>query len=132
MEDQPRYDERIGHLVKVKCAVRFLSAEPLLDRVSLRWAAWAPLNFQHVNREHLDGVRGLLHWVIVGGESGPGCRPMDLNWARELRDNCREAGIAFFLKQLGGSNPRGHHLAVLDGVRHVEMPACSLSGEVTG
>ena len=70
-----------------------------------------------MDRNHLDGVRGLSHWCIVGGESGPKCRPMADEWARELRDQCAEAGIAFFLKQLGGfPDKRGHDAATLDEV----------------
>jgi len=123
VESQEYADDRIGHLIAVPAAVRFLSAEPLLDRVSLRWASWAPLNGRRVDRDHLDGVRGLLHWIIVGGESGPGARPMADAWARELRDQCAEAGIAFFLKQLGGfPNKHGHGDALLDGQRYTEMP----------
>ncbi len=65
-----------------------------------------------------------IDWIIVGGESGPDARPMELDWARSLRDQCAGNGVAFFLKQLGGtSNPRAHELAVLDGVRHTEFPA---------
>ena len=52
--------------------------------------------------------RGVLSWVIVGGESGPGARPMDLDWVRDLRDQSVDSGVAFFLKQLGGvRNKRG-------------------------
>ena len=43
-----------------------------------------------------------LDWIIVGGESGPNCRPMDLAWARSIRDECKEAGVTFFMKQMGG------------------------------
>lgn len=104
--ENPRWTHRIQQLVEVPATVRFLSCEPLLGNVSLA-ASWMP---------H-------LHWVIVGGESGPRARPMDLDWARWLRDQCQYAKIPFFLKQLGGtSNPRAHQAAVLDGQRHVEMP----------
>lgn len=105
--ENARWTHRVQQLVNVPARVRFLSCEPLLGNVSLA-ADWMP---------H-------LHWVIVGGESGPKARPMDLDWARWLRDQCRVAGIPFFLKQLGGtSNPRAHDEAILDGVRHTEMPS---------
>ena len=75
--------DRIDHLRNVPAAVRFLSLEPLLG----------PL--PGLNLEKID-------WVIVGGESGPGARPMDPKWATELRDQCLAADVPFFFKQWGG------------------------------
>lgn len=83
VEDQYRADERIPELLKIPAAIHFLSVEPLLEPVDL------------------GGLHG-IDWVIVGGESGPRLRPMKIEWARSLRDQCRAAGIAFFMKQLGG------------------------------
>lgn len=98
------YVWRARDLAKVPGAVRFVSAEPLL----------APV---------LDLPFDAIDWVIVGGESGRRARPMELDWARRLRDLCRAHGVAFFLKQLGGqANKRGGDLAVLDGNRIIEMP----------
>lgn len=75
---------RADHLRSIETArVRFISAEPLLG----------PL-------DELD-LTG-MHWVIAGGESGQGYRPVDLNWARGIRDRCKKAGVAFFWKQWGG------------------------------
>jgi len=68
---------RVRHLQKVRATVRFLSVEPFLGPVSK-----LPL-------------RG-IHWVIVGGESGPGARPMEIEWVREVRAQCKSAGVAFF------------------------------------
>lgn len=94
---------RIGVLRDIPARVRFVSAEPLLGPVPY----------------DLTGI----HWLIAGGESGPGCRPMHLGWARLLRDHCREYGVAFFLKQLGGwPDKRGGEAAVLDGERHTAFP----------
>lgn len=87
VEDQTRADERIPLLLDTPAAVRFISAEPLLGPVDL--AAWLP----HLN------------WIIVGGESGPGARPMNPDWARHLRDDCRAAGVAFFMKQMSKKAP---------------------------
>ena len=124
VEDQAAANARIGALIATPAAVRFLSCEPLLGPLSFRWAAWAPLNGQRVNREHLDGLRGHVQWVIAGGENGPKARPCDLNWLRAIRDQCDAAGVPFFLKQLGGwPNKRGHLDAVLDGQRWTQMPA---------
>jgi protein gp37 len=95
---------RIAKLVEVPAAVRFLSVEPMLG----------PVNVFAMDR---------IGWVICGGESGHHARPMDLNWARELRDYCRELRIPFFLKQLGGArDKRGHEDAILDGQRWVQFP----------
>lgn len=80
--ESPAYYSRIRHLQRTPAAVRFLSCEPLL----------APLPDLP-----LAGIR----WVIVGGESGPGARPMDQEWARDIVRQCREAGVAVFVKQLG-------------------------------
>lgn len=93
VEDQRRADGRIPHLLRAPAAVRFLSVEPLLEPVDL--SAWLPL---WVDGEYGEGDRG-IDWVIVGGESGEGHRPMDYAWARAIRDQCREQGVAFFFKQ---------------------------------
>ena len=64
-----------------------------------------------------------IDWVIVGGESGPRARASELDWMREIRDQCIERGVAFFLKQLGGHpSQRGHAEAILDGRLWREMP----------
>ena len=95
-EDQQRLDERVPELLATTAAVRFVSAEPLLG----------PLHFDRVKFAHgfvevNGGILPPLDWVIVGGESGPGARPMDIAWAREIVRQCREAGVACFMKQLG-------------------------------
>ncbi|MDR6861946.1 phage Gp37/Gp68 family protein [Phycicoccus sp. 3266] len=87
-EDQQRAELRIPALLDTPAAVRFISAEPLLGPIDL------------FSRSSIDR-NPQLDWVIVGGESGPGARPMHPNWARRLRDQCAEAEIAFFLKQWG-------------------------------
>jgi protein gp37 len=88
VEDQRRADERIPHLLRTPAAVRFLSCEPLLSAadVSRYLYPWP------------NGAR--VGWVIVGCESGPRRRPMELAWARSLAGQCREAGVAFFMKQM--------------------------------
>lgn len=84
-EDQKRAEERIPLLLQTPAAVRFVSLEPLLGPVDLSY------------RPRL----GKLNWVIVGGESGPGARPMNPKWARDIRDQCKAAGVPFFFKQWG-------------------------------
>jgi protein gp37 len=98
------YRWRIDYLRSVPAAVRFVSAEPLLG----------PLH-----EVDLTGI----HWLIAGGESQAGARPAEELWFRNLRDQCVAAGVAFFLKQLGGHpHKRGGEDALLDGRRWVEIP----------
>lgn len=108
VENQQYADFRIPALLDTPAAVRFLSCEPLLGRVTFRWAKWAPL----INASHLDSLRG-IDWVICGGESGKDARPMHPDWARTLRDECVEAGVPFFFKQWGEWAPHR-----LDGGEH--------------
>lgn len=100
-EDQATADARIPHLLRCPAAVRFISAEPLLGPVDLYATAAV-----HHGRDHSDegwsDLRG-IDWVIVGGESGPGARPCDIDWIRSLIAQCRAAGVPCFVKQLGSS-----------------------------
>ncbi len=111
-EDQRRADERVPILLDTPAAVRWVSAEPMLG----------PIDFTRiagdigVGLHSYDALRGLnihqddgdqatrvnrLDWIVVGGESGPGARPMHPNWARSIRDQCAEAGVPFLFKQWG-------------------------------
>ena len=92
VEDQKRADERIPILRSIPARIRFLSVEPMLGPITL----FASESQYH----HSDSPK--LDWVIVGGESGPHARPMDITWATALQKQCQHAGIAFFMKQLGG------------------------------
>jgi protein gp37 len=83
--ESDRYLSRVDALRNVAGAVRWLSCEPLLSPLAL----------------DLDGI----HWVVVGGESGPRARPMAPDWARDIRDQCAHAGVAFFMKQMAGKAP---------------------------
>jgi protein gp37 len=87
VEDQATADERIPLLLDTPAAVRWISAEPLLGPVTLHLPNYSAL-------------RG-LDWVVVGGESGPGARPMHPDWARTLRDQCKAGDVSFFFKQWG-------------------------------
>ena len=78
---------RVQHLRDAPAGIRFLSVEPLIGRIG---------------KLNLSGI----DWVIVGGESGPRARPMNADWAREVRDQCEDAGVAFFFKQWGGLRPK--------------------------
>lgn len=106
VEDQATANERIPHLLATPAAVRFVSAEPLLGPVTV-----------FDNAEGPDPDALLLDWIIVGGESGPGARPMHPDWARDLRDQCQAAGAAFFFKQWGEWAPGENCGDVITGYR---------------
>lgn len=93
VEDQPRAKERIPHLLNIPARVRFLSCEPLLGSVDLSYACF--------NGADSFGAMPGIDWVICGGESGPGARLTTVEWAWDLRLQCRRAGVPFFMKQLG-------------------------------
>lgn len=162
VENQQAANDRIPYLLRVPAAVRFLSMEPLLGPVTFRWASWHP-HTEETARDitvngnkfkghgQYDGIDG-IDWVICGGESGPGSRPMHPDWVRTIRDQCKEAGIAFFFKQWGTYLPAEENVSdatfidtgrvvpselnptmfvkvgktlagrLLDGVLHDEMP----------
>lgn len=82
-EDQKRYDQRWPVLAQLPAQMRWISAEPLLGHIDILAHATQP------------------NWVVAGGESGPGARPMHPDWARSLRDQCAAVGVAFLFKQWG-------------------------------
>jgi protein gp37 len=100
--ENARYTWRIDQLQRVPAAVRFLSIEPLLGPIP---------------NLPLDGI----HWVIVGGESGPQHRTADPNWIRDIRDQCVAADVPFFFKQWGGPTPKSGG-RLLDGRTWDEFP----------
>ncbi len=118
VEDQHWADIRIPALLDTPAAVRWISAEPLLGPVDLRhWLTCTRCGGRHIfgSCSHLMGSALLavrtsnsrtspapgLDWVVVGGESGTGARPMHPQWARDLRDQCAAAGVPFLFKQAG-------------------------------
>jgi protein gp37 len=96
-------DYRIDCLRNVPSAIRFLSMEPLLSAI------------ENMNLDNID-------WVIVGGESGPGSRPIQKKWVRDIRKQCRNAKIPFFFKQWGGTNKKKTG-RLLDNRIYDEMPS---------
>ena len=105
--ENQKYAPRLTVLERLPARVRFVSAEPLLERLDLTW--WLE--------------RGILQWVIVGGESGSGARPMNTEWALALKEQCSKYDVAFFLKQLGGiRNKRGGEAAVINGKTWNDFP----------
>lgn len=111
VEDQRRADERLWDLLATPAAVHFVSLEPLLNAVDLTFVGdadyWinALTGDEHYSRSVRRGILPRLDWVILGGESGPGARPMDIDWARSVRDQCVAAQVPFFFKQTGGLRP---------------------------
>jgi protein gp37 len=105
-EDQERAGERIPLLLQTPAAVRFVSAEPLLGPIDFDSTCEGDpceSNFlTGISGQRIyDGKKCALDWIIVGGESGPGARPMNLAWARSIVEQCRAAGVPCFVKQLG-------------------------------
>lgn len=121
VENQATADERIPLLLECPAAVRWLSCEPLLGEVDLsRWllpfkaCGNCPCPDPEADRTGIDDccrdpdlLKSQIDWVIAGGESGPGARPMHPDWARTLRDQCAAADVPFFFKQWGEWAPRG-------------------------
>jgi protein gp37 len=102
-----QYRARIDDLRASGAKVKFLSLEPLLGALP--------------NLDLRD-----IDWVIVGGESGAGARPMEPAWARDVRDQCRAARVPFFFKQWGGSNKKKKAGRLLDGRTWDQMPSAAL------
>jgi protein gp37 len=100
--ESARYKFRINHLRRTPAATKFLSLEPLLGPIGTL---------------DLDGI----DWVIVGGESGPGARPVKYEWVTDIRDQCVSAGVPFFFKQWGGRTPKAGGRE-LDGRNWDAMP----------
>lgn len=132
--NQEEADRDVPKLLAVPARVRFLSVEPMLGPVDLR--PWLD-RCDHGSRPGPGGVGGVmcaecvgsgdgctrLHWVICGGESGPGARPAHPDWVRSLRDQCQAAGVPFFMKQMGGvRDKRGTMEALPEDLQIRELP----------
>jgi protein gp37 len=159
VENQATADERIPHLLNCPAAVRVLSIEPMLEAIDLRLCPRpddvlacdrdpddpyedspvacieCPSGRHWVNGSYVQSGYARRHcgidWVIVGGESGPGARRMDLDWARNIRDQCQAAGVPLFVKQMGtywdregGRRGKGNNMADWpNDLRIRQMPA---------
>jgi protein gp37 len=117
VEDQATADQRIPHLIDAPAAIRFISAEPLLEKIDLGY--YLQNCYDITKKRRL--LFNTIDWIICGGESGPGARPMDATWVKLLRDQCAIINIPFFFKQWGGVNKKksGH---LLDGKEYHEFP----------
>ena len=110
VENQQTADERIPILLQIPATKRFVSYEPALEPVDFMGfcgpsdgAIWQPLKY--------------LDWLIMGCESGPGARPMKIEWARDIKNQCVNAGIPFFYKQGPGDDGKVCKMPMLDGRR---------------
>jgi protein gp37 len=103
---QAAAEKRIPYILDLQAHVTFLSCEPLVESISL--ARWLQLH--------------TINWIICGGYSGTQQRPMQLSWARSLRDECKQYDIAFFMKQLGSVYAREHGLHNSKGEDITEFP----------
>jgi len=103
VENQKTADQRMPHLARIPTPNRFVSMEPMLDAISL---------------PYIDK----LSWLICGGESGPGARPLQPEWVRDIREQCARADVPFFFKQWGGRDKKATG-RLLDGRTYDGMPA---------
>lgn len=129
-ENQYRWEERIYYLMEIPAHVRLVSVEPMLGPIE--HADRLPVGEHYLNPltghwsddpdDHCSGPK--IDWVICGGESGKGARPMHPDWARSLRDQCVNAGTPFFFKQWGEWIPRGPiscGYPIIDGVSRIRL-----------
>lgn len=131
VEDQPWAELRVPALLDTPAAVRWVSAEPLLGPVELDRLTLVRPRPPHGPGVWLNALTGYvlgtddvlprLDWVVTGGESGPGARPMHPDWAGALRDQCADAGVPFLFKQWGGRTPKSGG-RLLDGRTHDQYP----------
>jgi protein gp37 len=111
-ENQATADERIPQLLEIPAAIKFISCEPLLGKILINKGGYGNTGFW------IDE----LDWVIVGGESGSGGREMKLSWARNIRDQCRDCGVPFFMKQMTG-NTKALREAIPEDLMTREFPS---------
>lgn len=111
--NQAEADEKIPILLQIPAAVRFLSIEPMLGPVKISKYLCSPASCEdwglcHGNHRNICSQSGKIGWVVLGGESGPGARPMNPDWVRSVRDQCVSAGVPFYFKQWGEWGPTVH------------------------
>lgn len=124
-ENQQRADERIPILLQIPAKVKFVSIEPMLGSVDLD----GYLEPQCCTVADPGGEPG-LDWVIAGGETGPGARPMNPDWVRSLRDQCQNAGVSFFFKKWNDSKEQRNILAEDNAVTWWENHGRLLDGRL--
>ena len=123
VENQKFADERIPLLLQTPAAVRFISAEPLLGPVDLVRGGWTFLEALRPPPGNSGGHERGLDWVIVGGESGPKARQCERGWVRSIVHQCKAAGVAVFVKQLGSTPYEGEkpYMEMTIGARRIVL-----------
>ena len=115
VEDQDTANERLPLLEQTPAAVRGVSCEPLLSHVDLGpWLGGYATPF-------IEQALAALDWVIVGGESGPGARPCRVEWIRDVRQQCQDAGVACFIKQMGAQPVADQPETMMDWAKHARF-----------
>lgn len=141
VENQKTANERIPYLLNVPATIRFLSCEPLLEKIDLTDIYYGGMGvnvFNGVNDCWEISFLNKIEWVICGGESGHNARPMHIPWVRSIRNQCKKFNVPFFFKQWGEYAPDENHVphnidhlykvgkkvagCLLDGVEHKESP----------
>jgi protein gp37 len=123
-ENQEQADRRIPALLKIPAAVQFVSIEPMLGEIDIRRYLLSSYD-KAAHEPQMIGYKcttDKLNWVILGGESGPGARPIHSDWVRKVRDDCQEFPTPFFFKQWGKKPGCLDAGRVLDGREWLEMP----------
>jgi len=111
-ENQKEADRRIPLLLETPAALRFIAAEPLLEKLDLKFGNWLKP----------PGAGPRIDWVVAGGETGPKGAACDPDWARALRDQCQAAATPFYWTQWGKHVPEGAEPRQLDGMMHEALP----------
>lgn len=135
VEDQKHANERIPHLLKTPAAIRFLSLEPQLEEINLEHIGNALFDREAAIRSRMkspmmlnyeqacnETAYPIIDWVIQGCESGHKARPFNVDWAYSMRDQCAEARVPYFLKQIPDGQCGIYKEPMLDGVHHLEFP----------
>jgi protein gp37 len=125
VENQIYAEKRIPELLQVPAAIHFLSCEPLLGPLNLQNVRCKPYDFDALQGVVFgpgnSGLEGRIRWLIVGGESGPGWRPMEYSWALGIFAQCVKAGVAFWGKQRAG--PVNELPLLIEGHERKQFPA---------
>jgi protein gp37 len=128
--NQHEVDRDIQKLWLIPAEVRWISIEPMLESINLSMPLGLSiaLDKKQDRMVHTPNCLPLINWVVVGGESGPGARKMDVDWARQLRDQCATARVPFFMKQLGGErNKKGDIVDLPEDLQIRQSPSQSCS-----
>jgi protein gp37 len=123
--NQSEADEKIPIMLQIPAAVRWVSIEPMLGPMDIKKYLCSHANCEdwglcHGNHRNLCAQNGMISWVVLGGETGLGARPMHPDWVRSVRDQCQAAGVPFFFK--GMLLDKKKKTLYLDGRTHLEVP----------